>query len=69
MPALHPFTGKVTLDPADRSPLCPWCDGLLDRLRWHKVRGGPPVGYLIVLSCGHCGGVVDCAAGHGYHGG
>jgi len=55
-------TRRVELSEAPELPLCPWCNAPLESILWHKVREGPPVSYLIALSCGRCGAVLDCLA-------
>ena len=54
---------KVALVFTEAFPTCPWCDAVLDRVLWHKVRSGPPVAYVIVVSCARCRGVLDCLSG------
>lgn len=54
---------KIALSVTESFPVCPWCDAVLDRVRWHKVRRGPPVAYLIVVSCHRCRAVLDCLSG------
>ncbi len=54
---------KVPLVLTASFPVCPWCDAVLDRVLWHKARGGPPVAYFIVVSCPRCRGVLDCPSG------
>lgn len=64
------FTGKVALEESLAHPLCPWCQGPLDLIHWHKIRGGPMlVPYVLVLSCAVCRGVLDVLAGGGNGGG
>jgi hypothetical protein len=54
---------KIALDAqTDLLPRCPWCEVPLQRIAWHKIRGGPTVGYLVVLSCGICRGMLDALA-------
>ena len=54
---------------SDEHPFCPWCEASLDRLHWHKVRGGPALlQYVAVISCAECGGALDVLEGGGKHG-
>jgi hypothetical protein len=46
---------KIPLVESQEHPVCSKCDAPVDRALWHKVRGGPPGNYLIVLSCARCG--------------
>lgn len=66
MDAMTP-RGKTALVRSDERPLCPWCGGVVTRIRWHKVRGGPMIPYTIVLSCYHCRAVLDCLTGGAHH--
>lgn len=53
-------TENVRLSEAPALPLCPSCDALLQTVRWHRVRKGPPVTYLVAFTCGNCGALLDC---------
>jgi hypothetical protein len=55
-------THKVPLTLSDAHPLCPWCKTPLALIHWHKVHGGPPFGYAVILSCPRCHGVLDSLA-------
>ena len=50
---------KVPLVLRETYPLCPWCDAPLAVIHWHKVRGGPPFGYAVILSCPRCHGALE----------
>ena len=62
---VQPFTDKIALEPAEAHPLCPWCETPLARMHWHRVRGGPLLHYVAVLSCAACRGVLDVLEGGG----
>lgn len=62
---MQPFTGRIALAEGAGHPLCPSCGLPLARLHWHKVRGGPPLAYVVILSCGGCGALFDLLAGGG----
>ena len=66
---VQPFTGKIVLEEAATPPRCPACEAPLDRLHWHKIRGGPSLmHYVVVLSCPGCRGVLDILEGGGGNG-
>jgi hypothetical protein len=59
----------MALVETDEHPCCPSCEAPLDRLHWHKVRGGPALlTYVAVISCAACGAVLDVLEGGGKHG-
>jgi hypothetical protein len=58
---------KIALASSETPPLCPWCQATLSRVYWHKVRGGPAVPYVILLSCGSCRAVLDWLSASSHH--
>jgi hypothetical protein len=52
-------TDKVQLTGGESYPLCPWCGVPLRVIHWHKVRAGPPLEYVAMLSCPSCHGVLE----------
>jgi hypothetical protein len=65
---VQPFTGKIVLEEGAAGPLCPWCETPLGLVHWHKIRGGPLLHYVAVLSCAACRGVLDVLEGGGGNG-
>jgi hypothetical protein len=46
---------KPLLEESTHPPLCPHCQTPLQKLQWHKVKGGPSaMGYIALISCGAC---------------
>ena len=65
---MQPFAGKIILEEDAAHPMCPWCETPLARIHWHKIRGGPLLNYVAVLSCAACRGVFDVLEGGGGNG-
>jgi hypothetical protein len=59
-------TRKVALSRSPTFPCCPWCATPLPVSHWHKVRAGPPLAYVAILSCPGCHAVLE-GIGHTGH--
>lgn len=62
---MQPFADKIILEEDAAHPTCPWCETPLAHIHWHKIRGGPLLSYVAVLSCAACHGVLDVLEGGG----